>query len=343
VQLARRDLEAIVRFLREAATDDGPQAFPRRVLAELRPLVPCDCVTYSELDRVREEGLGDEAAPEPNDDDFPDAAVYWRLRHEHPVCHHQDVTGEFQALKLSDFVTRRELRRREIYAEWFRPSGVEHEMCVGLDAPLWHTKVFLFDRSGPPDFGERDRAVLDALRPHLARLYRAAQQRRRLAETLDVLEGTEAAVVLLDRAGGIEFATPSTRRLLAAYLGCDRSRLPEPVESWRRHAAPGETLTIKEADAQLVVHSVGGALLLEEQRADGLTAREREILDLVADGSTNAEIAAALWVSPHTVRRHLENTFRKLGVHTRTAAAAQYRRRRREGAKYSIRGSAPTN
>lgn len=55
-----------------------------------------------------------------------------------------------------------------------------------------------------------------------------------------------------------------------------------------------------------------------------LTAREIEVLGLVADGKTNGEIARALWLSPGTVRKHLENIFAKLGVHTRTAAAARY-------------------
>jgi DNA-binding CsgD family transcriptional regulator len=43
---------------------------------------------------------------------------------------------------------------------------------------------------------------------------------------------------------------------------------------------------------------------------------------LVARGKTNQEIAALLVVSTHTVRKHLENVYAKLGVHTRTAAAA---------------------
>jgi DNA-binding CsgD family transcriptional regulator len=74
---------------------------------------------------------------------------------------------------------------------------------------------------------------------------------------------------------------------------------------------------------------VGGALLLEErQRLPQLTPREREILDLVAEGRTNAEIAEALWVSSGTVRRHLKNVFAELGVHTRTAAAAFVREQR---------------
>jgi DNA-binding CsgD family transcriptional regulator len=56
----------------------------------------------------------------------------------------------------------------------------------------------------------------------------------------------------------------------------------------------------------------------------GLTEREAEVLGWVGNGKTNDEIAAVLHVSPHTVRKHLENIFEKLGVHTRTAAAAQW-------------------
>jgi DNA-binding CsgD family transcriptional regulator len=57
-------------------------------------------------------------------------------------------------------------------------------------------------------------------------------------------------------------------------------------------------------------------------QADGLTPREREVLELVAGGRTNAEVARILWISPGTVRKHLENAYEKLGVHTRTGAVA---------------------
>jgi DNA-binding CsgD family transcriptional regulator len=53
-----------------------------------------------------------------------------------------------------------------------------------------------------------------------------------------------------------------------------------------------------------------------------LTPREREILELVGDGRTNAEIARSLWLSTGTVRKHLENAYEKLDVHTRTGAVA---------------------
>ena len=52
-----------------------------------------------------------------------------------------------------------------------------------------------------------------------------------------------------------------------------------------------------------------------------LTARELEILRLVADGNTNGQIARRLWVTEQTVKFHLSNTYRKLGVSNRTEAS----------------------
>jgi len=54
----------------------------------------------------------------------------------------------------------------------------------------------------------------------------------------------------------------------------------------------------------------------------GLTAREVEVLRLVAAGKTNREIAKTLVLSDHTVRRHLQNIFNKIGVSSRSAATA---------------------
>ena len=52
------------------------------------------------------------------------------------------------------------------------------------------------------------------------------------------------------------------------------------------------------------------------------TAREREVLRLVATGRTNRDIASVLVISEHTVGRHLQNIFAKLGLSSRAAATA---------------------
>jgi DNA-binding NarL/FixJ family response regulator len=57
-------------------------------------------------------------------------------------------------------------------------------------------------------------------------------------------------------------------------------------------------------------------------KTEALTARETEILRLVAEGKTNHAIAVDLVISDHTVRRHIQNIFTKIGVSSRTAAAA---------------------
>jgi ATP/maltotriose-dependent transcriptional regulator MalT len=62
---------------------------------------------------------------------------------------------------------------------------------------------------------------------------------------------------------------------------------------------------------------------IESPGADNLTAREREVLSLMAQGETNREIAGELGLSPKTVNRHVENIFDKFGVSSRAAAVAK--------------------
>jgi DNA-binding NarL/FixJ family response regulator len=58
----------------------------------------------------------------------------------------------------------------------------------------------------------------------------------------------------------------------------------------------------------------------EEQRAPALTDRERAILEAIASGATTAAISKELWVSEHTIKFHLTNIYRKLGVANRAGA-----------------------
>lgn len=63
-----------------------------------------------------------------------------------------------------------------------------------------------------------------------------------------------------------------------------------------------------------------------------LTTQEQRVLRHVAAGMTNAEVAQRLFVAPSTVRKHLENAYRKLGVSNRLAAVSALERARLQGA-----------
>jgi DNA-binding NarL/FixJ family response regulator len=64
---------------------------------------------------------------------------------------------------------------------------------------------------------------------------------------------------------------------------------------------------------------------LDSAALAGLTRRELEVPNLVADGRTNREIAEVLFISIHTVKRHISTILRKLDLPSRLAAAAYLR------------------
>ena len=72
------------------------------------------------------------------------------------------------------------------------------------------------------------------------------------------------------------------------------------------------------------LRSVAPDLRGPARRLDRLTTRQLEILESLAAGRSNTQIAAALDLSPGTVRKHLEHILRRLGVTTRTAAAVAF-------------------
>jgi len=84
------------------------------------------------------------------------------------------------------------------------------------------------------------------------------------------------------------------------------------------------------ADVSRAVRMVGLGLTVFQPQTDGsptpLSPREREVLDLIATGSTNREIAAALHLSPHTVKEHTSGLYRKLGARNRAEAVQRAQR-----------------
>lgn len=96
-------------------------------------------------------------------------------------------------------------------------------------------------------------------------------------------------------------------------VGSRRRRLPAPGDCPRWPSGRG---------SRLARGPLGERISIATLRAAGLTAREAEVLRLVALGHPNSKIADQLTVSPRTVQKHMQNILEKLGARSRTQAVA---------------------
>lgn len=112
-------------------------------------------------------------------------------------------------------------------------------------------------------------------------------------------EGEETLRAIRVAAGGEAIFSPTIAQRLADYFAAPAKGSATPTE--QAHREQQET-PVSEYPA-------------------GLTAREVEVLKLVAEGLTNAQIADSLYLSPRTVHRHLNSIYHKLGTNSRAAAA----------------------
>ena len=141
--------------------------------------------------------------------------------------------------------------------------------------------------------------------------------------------------------GAVELATGDARTALLSLRQAAQAwhELEAPYEAARTRVLVGQacrilgdeeafTLELDEARSAFELLGALPDLALLDALADvgepahGLTARELEVLRLLASGQSNREIASALVISEHTVARHVQNIFAKLRVSSRTAAGA---------------------
>ena len=159
-------------------------------------------------------------------------------------------------------------------------------------------------------------------------------------EAVTKIEATRPTVAVIDvkmpRLTGIEVAsqvsrtTPDTAVILYTAYG-DRALLSEALDAGVRgfvlKEAPLQDLTRAVdmvATGAIYVDPVLAGVLAsaESERLPQLTKREREVLRLLADGLSNEEIGKRLFLSPETVRTHVQKAMRRLEADTRTQAVA---------------------
>jgi DNA-binding CsgD family transcriptional regulator len=255
-RLRQRDLKASLSYLRQLYAQRDLESFKNHVLKTITTVVPSEFTTYNELDLRTSKNIWEW---EPTPSDLPELTkIFARYMGENPCLDYFQRTSDGRATKISDFLTQRELRKLGYYNEYLRRAGIEHRMSIVFPKAPSSVVALALGRSGK-DFSERDRLLLDLLRPHLMQAYDNA-----------------AALARIRREGSA-------------------------------HPSPMKDVLLSRESLKLL----------------GLTNRETEILVGIAQGRTNKQIAANLYVSPFTIKTHLQHVYRKLGAESRTEALAR--------------------
>ncbi len=181
----------------------------------------------------------------------------------------------------------------------------------------------------------------------------SAKSFNRLQEELKLLKQTledvSRGIIVLNPARRVRHMSLRARQYLTKYFADSQGvsdRIPDSLSRWVQREQvqlaeinvllPRVPLEVEREGERLLVWLLPGddhsVLILEEQETVlgpmslqrlGLTSRESEVLTWVVRGKTNHDVGSILGISSRTVQKHLEHIFQKLGVETRTAAAAQ--------------------
>jgi DNA-binding CsgD family transcriptional regulator len=234
-----------------------------------------------------------------------------------------------------------DLQRSRRYRELMEPANMLGELRAAfvVDGASWGCVAFF--REAPNDFSSDERDFAHHVSPLLGRAFRAAGVHARAGGP-----GAELwpGVLVINGDRSVESHTPPVRNWLRefGFEGLpDRDPLPFEVltlaERVRKTGQEASARVLGESGRWVEIHAAPAtqgdswqqrvAIVVQAatvpsiapliSAAYGLTSRERELTELVLQGCGTAEIAARLFVSPHTVQSHLKSIFAKVGVRSR--------------------------
>lgn len=149
---------------------------------------------------------------------------------------------------------------------------------------------------------------------------------------MPVMDGVAAAaqvaadtrVLMLTYADEPETVSAAIRAGALGYLVHGQFEPDELTNAVRRTARHESVLSPAAVEAMMNALRAGAAVAAPEAPDHPLTAREAEVMDRIAQGLSNADIAAALYVSEKTVKNHINRIYTKLQVETRSQAIARW-------------------
>jgi DNA-binding CsgD family transcriptional regulator len=283
----------------------------------------------------------------------------------HPLLAHYSKTLDGQAAAISDLLDEADLyRQTTLYKGFLQPHGIEDQLWVFFEqSPPWLLPTAARKRSSHGHLGvvlsrdrrsftDRDRLVLNLIRPHIKQAYDTAlavsQFNAQLAD--GQTDSGKTAVIVLSAFGAVRWMAQRAEDILGGYFPSTRKTpmaLPDLIQRWvarqmglvtqgeeaRQSVKPlrlqmeGRQLTVR---LQYCPEVESLYLLLDEAdscqisvtslQGLGLTQREAEVLFWVAKDKSLVEVATLLGISQGTAKKHLEHIYEKFGVQTRLSA-----------------------
>jgi DNA-binding CsgD family transcriptional regulator len=175
------DLRYALRLVESLTDLDDPGDFAGLALPGLAELVGCDSLSFTVLGA--EPGQVS-LTRHPDDPCSPGSvAAFAAFVHEHPLANHYRATGDARPVMISDFLSRHDFHRLNLYGEYFRCIPVEYQIAFGLPGPGAALIGIALNRAGS-DFTEDERELLSVIRFPLTTALQRARQRQRARHEL---------------------------------------------------------------------------------------------------------------------------------------------------------------
>lgn len=229
-----------------------------------------------------------------------------------------------RAFRIEDTMPLEQYRAHPAYRDFWSANGIEHAMAIALTDPVSQLMelIVLWRADADLPYSDADRAGLEVLAPHVVAGWRH-RQLAHLHEQASTRPGLQARVrgnAVCDTSGAIYASDPQFNSLVGAHF-----------PSWQGPALPpllaamvaGGTASLRVAGLDFALDAGTPRSLLTVSVAEdaALTASERRVAVLFAEGRTNAQIAEALGVTASTVRNQISAAYRKLDIHSKAELA----------------------
>jgi DNA-binding NarL/FixJ family response regulator len=354
--LTPQDVIDLLQTIYEIYALKDPETFGRDTLALIEKLVHTEASVLIKQPVDLSQQAGEYESLDPDFERLMSVGLSDKLAgyvRNSPFTKNAALIAQGGAHKLSDFCTREEVLAIEGAQEAFAVLLYDDHMLMRVYGEVLHRDplVYYYFYRHWGTWTEHDRLLLNLLQPHLIQAYHTVMHCKRQQTTIHHLQQSldRTGVIFLNETGQPQSITSEASRWLREYFPGVQSprRLPETLQAWidyqltqlqRTEPYPALLpLRLQQSERQLTIRfSINQPnqsyllLLGEEQLLPplmalellGLSRREAEVMLGIVQGQDNPSIAQTLNISAGTIRKHVENIYRKLEVQSRSEAIA---------------------